>query len=380
MDTQVSNEKIILEIPRRLVDKRLDVAVFDLLQKKLPACGLSRGRVTRLINEQKISLNTRETTPNYLVKLHDMAEVSTKDLFAPAPILEPRKDIDIPVLYEDESIIVINKPDGIQVHPAGDIDMKTVAHWIITKYPELRNIGEDSLRPGIVHRLDRETSGVLVIAKTNASFKTLKELFQKRVMEKTYIALVYGHMEALEGEINKPLIRHSGELKRFAVETQYVPEGARQALTLYRVIARYEEFDLLSVTPKTGRTHQIRVHLASLGNPIVGDKLYTSKSLRRGDTFFSQRQLLHAFRLKFNLFSKKYTFEAPLPPDFRSVLRSIDPIRHQGKDSTFFQSEDAGTKGLSSAIKGKAKVISDGVDETSKTVYDDEALKSLLVE
>lgn len=338
MDIPATNEKITLEIPRRLVDKRLDTAVFDLLQKKLPTGNFSRGSVTRLINEHKISLNGAETTPNHLVKLHDRAEVSTKDLFVDAPVLEPREDIDIPVLYEDEALIAINKPEGIQIHPAGNIDMKTVAHWIITKYPEIRGIGENALRPGIVHRLDRETSGVLVIAKTEASFKGLKELFQKRTMEKTYIALVYGHMEALEGQINKPLIRHSGELKRFVVETQYVPEGARQALTLYRVIARYAEFDLLSVTPKTGRTHQIRVHLASLGHPIVGDKLYTSKSFRRGDKLFSERQMLHAYRLKFDLFTKKYAFEAPLPLDFQSVLRDIDETLDAGYDGEALKS------------------------------------------
>jgi 23S rRNA pseudouridine1911/1915/1917 synthase len=220
--------------------------------------------------------------------------------------------------------------------------MKTVAHWVITKYPEIRGVGENALRPGIVHRLDRETSGVLVIAKTNPAFRALKELFQTRTLQKTYIALVYGHMSELKGEINKPLIRHSGELKRFVVETQSAPEGARQALTSYRVIARYREYDLLEVTPKTGRTHQIRVHLASLGHPIVGDKLYAFKSMRRGEKLFSERQMLHAYCLEFDLFSKKYVFEAPLPPDFRSVLRDID--------------------------------------ETSDAGYDDEALKSLLLE
>jgi len=158
MEKQISSEKTVLEIPRRLVDKRLDVAVFDLLQKKLPTRSLSRGSITRLINERKISLNGRETIPDHLVKLHDTAEVSTQDLFTPAPILEPQEDIDIPILYEDEVIIVINKPEGIQIHPARrGINMKTIAHWIITKYPKLRGIGEDPLRPGIVHRLDRET-------------------------------------------------------------------------------------------------------------------------------------------------------------------------------------------------------------------------------
>ncbi|MFZ2187279.1 MAG: RluA family pseudouridine synthase [Candidatus Moraniibacteriota bacterium] len=338
MDTQVSSEKILLEVPRRLVDKRLDVAVFDLLHKKLPGSDFSRGSVARLIKEHKISLNGALVSATYLVKLHDRAEVSTQDLFAAAPQLEPRTDIDLPVLYEDTAVVVINKPEGIQIHPAGNIDMKTVAHWVITRYPEIRGIGEDPLRPGIVHRLDRETSGVLVIAKTNSAFQALKELFQKRTIQKTYIALVYGHMPALEGQIDKPLIRHSGELKRFVVETQHIPDGARQALTLYRVIARYAEFDLLAVTPKTGRTHQIRVHLASLGCPIVGDKLYAFKSMRRGDKLFSERQMLHAYRLEFELFAKKYAFEAPLPPDFRSVLRDIDETLDAGYDDEALKS------------------------------------------
>jgi 23S rRNA pseudouridine1911/1915/1917 synthase len=356
MDIPVSDGKVLLEVPRRLVDKRLDVAVFDLLQKKMPEKSFSRGSIARLIKEKKVLLNGFCVEPNHLVKLHDIVEVSSEDLFVPLPLLEPREDIDMEVLYEDTVLVAVNKEEGIQIHPAGNIDMKTVAHWVITKYPEVRGIGENALRPGIVHRLDRETSGVLVIAKTEASFKGLKELFQTRKMEKTYIALVYGHMPALEGQINKPLIRHSGELKRFVVETQYVPEGARQALTLYRVIARYKDFDLLSVKPKSGRTHQIRVHLASLGCPIVGDKLYAFKSMRRGDKLFSDRQMLHAYRLEFTLFSKKYAFKAPLPEDFRSVIQGIE----------------------ATSSLGETRV--DGVDETVRTVYDDEALKSLLME
>lgn len=338
MDIPITNEKIILEVPRRLVDKRLDVAIFDLLRKKLPATDFSRGSIAKLIKEGKVFLNGEPATSTYLVKLHDRAMLSTRDLFVPAPKLEPREDIDIPILYEDDDMVVINKPEGLQIHPAGNIDMKTVAHWIITKYPEVRGIGEDDLRPGIMHRLDRETSGVLVIAKTEKAFYGLKELFQKRTMKKTYIALVYGHMESLSGQIDKPLIRHSGELKRFVVETQHIPDGARQALTLYRVIARYEEFDLLEVTPKTGRTHQIRVHLASLGNPIVGDKLYAFKPMRRGEKLFSKRQMLHAYRLEFDLFSKKYAFEAPLPQDFKDVLRSIDETLDAGYDDEALKS------------------------------------------
>lgn len=333
-----AGEKIILEIPRRLVDKRLDVAVLDLLQKKLPESDLSRGAISRLILSGRIRLNDMEVKADRKAKLHDLAEVFMDDLSTVSPELQPQPDMKIPILYEDEFLIAIDKPNNVQVHPASNMEMKTVAHWVITKYPEIKGVGEHALRPGIVHRLDRETSGVLVIAKTNLVFMALKELFQNRFIEKTYIALVYGHMSELSGEINKPLMQRSGELKRFAVETQYVPEAARPALTLYRVIARYDDFDLLEVTPKTGRTHQIRVHLASVGCPVVGDKLYAFKPMRRGEKLFSSRQMLHAYRLRFKLFSKKYAFEAPLPEDFRSLLRDIDEKRESGYDDEALKS------------------------------------------
>lgn len=334
------SEKLVLEIPRRLTDKRLDVAAFDLLRKKFPRNNLSRGSVARLIKSGRIRLNEMEAKADHEVDLHDRVEIFTEDLLGTLPGLQPEPDMEIPVLYEDETLIAINKPGGLQVHPAGNASMKTVAHWIFTKYPEVRGVGENALRPGIVHRLDRETSGVLVIAKTKAAFFALKELFQNRSIEKTYIALVYGHMPELSGKIDKPLIQRSGELKRFVVETQHIPEAAREAVTFYRVIVRYQDFDLLEVTPKTGRTHQIRVHLAFFGCPVVGDKLYAWKPMRRGEKLFSARQMLHARRLRFELFSKRYVFEAPLSEDFQSILRDID--------------------------------------ETQEASYDDEALKSLL--
>ena len=336
-----NNEKLVFEIPRRLVDRRLDVAIFDLLQKKIPEGDFSRGGVARLIRSGRIRLNGKEVKADHKADLHDQIEIFTEDLLSISPALEPAPDMKIPVLYEDEAVVVINKPAGMQVHPAGHTDRQTVAHWVITQYPEIRGMGENALRPGIVHRLDRETSGALLIAKTQPAFIGLKELFQSRAIEKTYIALVYGHMPELAGKIDKPLLQRSGELKRFVVETKVFPEAARRALTLYRVIARYPEFDLLEVTPKTGRTHQIRVHLASLGCPVVGDKLYAFKPMRRGEKLFSARQMLHAHRLRFEFFSHHYDCRAPLPKDFQDILQ--------------------------------------GVDETREASYDDEALKSLLL-
>ncbi len=335
---KVAAKKRILEIPRRFVDKRFDVALLALLREKYPENMLSRGALSRHIRAGEVTLNGALVSPDHCVKLHDAIEMSEAILSISAPRLESRRNIQIPVLYEDNFLLVLNKPAGVQMHPAGNRERDTVAHFIATTYPALAGIGDDPLRPGIVHRLDRETSGVLVVAKTQAAFDGLKKLFQDRSMEKTYIALVYGNMPALDGSINKPLMQRSGELKRFVVETRDVPEAAREALTLYQVIARYHDFDALSVKPKTGRTHQIRAHLASLGNPVVGDKLYAWKPMRQGKLFFSERQMLHAFRLKFELFSKKYLFEAPLPDDFRKVLRDIDETREAGYDGEALKS------------------------------------------
>jgi 23S rRNA pseudouridine1911/1915/1917 synthase len=332
------NGKLVLEVPRRLVDKRLDVAAFDLLQKKFPENDFSRGSVARLIKSGRIHLNDTEAKADREVDLHDQIEIFAEDLSAILPELKPDADMKIPILYEDEILVVIDKPSDLQVHPAGNAERKTIAHWVVANYPEIRGVGENALRPGMVHRLDRETSGVLLIAKTKPAFMALKELFQNRGIEKTYIVLVYGHMPELSGKIDKPLMQRSGELKRFVVETQHIPEAARNAVTFYRVIARYQDFDLLEVTPKTGRTHQIRVHVASLGCPVVGDKLYAFKPMRRGEKLFSARQMLHAHRLGFDLFSKSYAVESPLPEDFWSILRDIDETREASYDDEALKS------------------------------------------
>ncbi len=337
-------KKIMLEVPRRLVDRRLDIAALDLLRAKLPAHDFSRGIVAHLIQAGRLTLNGIPAGADRIVKLHDVIEAFSRDFSAIVAEIRPDPGgvIDIPLVYQDDSMAVINKPAGIQVHPAGTSRRTTVAHWVIAHYPETRGVGEDALRPGIVHRLDRETSGVLVIARTAAAFQGLKQLFKNRAIEKKYITLVYGHMPALQGEIDKPIMQRSGRLKRFVVETQGVPEAARQALTSYRVLARYREFDLVEVSPKTGRTHQIRAHLASLGHPVVGDKLYAWKPMRRGEKLFSARQMLHARSLRFELLSKKYAFHAPLPEDFHTLLKSIDETRKASYD-------DEALKGLLSA-------------------------------
>lgn len=334
-------------ITRHYIDKRFDTALFMLLQEQHPEKKLfSRGFVTRMIQTGGALLNGSLTKPSTTVTLHDTIQVRPEALLQKTATLQPNSELRVDILFEDDEIIVINKSGSLQTHPAGKHVDDTLANWIITKYPALQKVGDNPLRPGIVHRLDRETSGVLVIAKTNANFARLKKLFQERQMHKSYYALVYGHIAIKEDSIDRPLTRKKGELKRRVIdqeqETSKLTGSVRSAITDYRVIARYHDFDLVLVTPKTGRTHQIRAHMASIGHPIVGDKLYAFKLMQPEKALFPERHMLHARRLSWQISDRDLSFQAPLPEDFRKILSSID--------------------------------------ETLETSYDDEALKSLLSE
>lgn len=333
-----------MEVPRHLNDKRFDSVLSVLLQERYPEISLSRGFATRAIKEGKALLNGVSAKPSVIVATHDMLSVE-QGLFVEQslPRAVSSETLPIQVLFEDERILVLDKGAGVQVHQGGARSRITVADWIFANYPKLALVGEDPLRPGIVHRLDRDTSGILVLAKDNESFQALKKAFQNREIEKTYVALVYGNMEALEGEISASLMRQKGALKRKAIDPERyhgpLTGTLRSALTRYRVLSRSPLYDLLLVTPKTGRTHQIRVHLSFLGHPVVGDRLYAFKDVKRQKLLFPSRHMLHAAGLSFSLFGRKYHFRSPLPQDFRETLQ--------------------------------------GVDETAISSYDDEALKSL---
>jgi 23S rRNA pseudouridine1911/1915/1917 synthase len=338
------NSPIVFSIPRHCKDMRLDAALFTLLKEKYPENkALSRGFVTRLIRAGHVALNGALAKPSTPVDMHDRVEVSEEEALSLGKVsLRSNEDLAVEVLFEDDQVIVLNKSGDMQTHPAGRHMDDTLANWLIARYPALKKVGENMLRPGIVHRLDRETSGALVVAKTQKSFAQLKKLFQERRVEKTYAALVYGHLAPLEGVIDRPLVRQSGELKRRVIEQQGSTAGLtgniRAAVTNYRVIARYRDFDLVLLAPQTGRTHQIRAHLASLGHPVVGDKLYAFKSMRYGRALFPPRHMLHAWRLKWELFGHPYACAAPLPDDFRNILRDIDETKEAGYDSEALKS------------------------------------------
>lgn len=325
---------LLLEIPRHLNDKRVDSAVTALLQEKCPErTPLSRASLTRALREGKVLLNGAVVLPRVIVATHDMVSISP-EIFSESAGVEPSfEPIALTKLFENERILVVDKGAGVQMHQGGSHEGITVAQWILAHYPGLATVGEDPLRPGIVHRLDRDTSGILVIAKDAESFQALKKSFQDRDVEKNYVALVYGHLTEREGKIDASLIRNPGELKRRAIDTAHytgtLPGNTRTALTYYHVIARYEGYDLVLLTPKTGRTHQIRVHMAFLGHPVVGDKLYAFKEVKRKNLLSPERHLLHSTKLSFTLFDEQYQFQSPLPADFKRVLSRLDPMPFQ---------------------------------------------------
>ena len=229
------------------------------------------------------------------------------------------------IVYEDNELAVLNKPAGLLTHPKNLNDQSpSVTGWLIKRYPQLKTVGSDPLRPGIVHRLDKETSGLMVIAKTQEAFEYLKKLFQERKIQKTYLALVYGKPKNKAGKITTSL----GKLgARQTVRIHGKKELKEKiAITEYRVLKNYSlaaaDYSLLEVRPHTGRTHQIRVHLNSLGHPVIGDPIYGGR--RAASPPGLNRLFLHAQKLSFvSPSGKALALETDLPPELRSFLETI---------------------------------------------------------
>ena len=233
---------------------------------------------------------------------------------------------EFPILYEDGNIVAISKPAGVVVHPDHQYKEGTVVDWLRHRYPGIESVGENSTRPGVVHRLDKDTSGVLVLAKTETAHRFLKEAFQKGEVQKTYLALVQGRVREEHGVIDAPIARSTKHFEKRVVGGKQGRE--REAITYYKVTERFphleaeppsDSYTLLEVSPKTGRTHQIRSHLAFLGNPIVCDKLYSGK--RYVCPHRLHPQFLHASALELTLPSGgRVRIEADLPPDLEKYL------------------------------------------------------------
>ncbi len=234
------------------------------------------------------------------------------------------------VIYQDKNFIVVNKPAGLAVHGGGSVKGKTLIDFLLANFPEIKSVGDDlSLRPGIVHRLDRDTSGVMIVARNQKTFEELKKLFSNRKMEKTYLALVCGIPSKRKGVIETPIGRSTRNPTKRGTG-RHIKLG-REAMTYYKVIKNYgKEFSFLEVLPKTGRTHQIRVHLKSIEHPVACDRIYGGKKVCCPEFPAGSRRLfLHASSLEFSLpEGKRWRFEADLPEDLTQALQSLQSLQN----------------------------------------------------
>lgn len=269
---------------------------------------LSRSYVQKLIGEGYITVNGRATKASFKLDSGDTVSVMMPPS-APAPLTE---EVPLDIVYEDSDLLVVDKPAGLIVHPTPGHPSHTLVNSLLARYPDLAGLG--SARPGIVHRLDKNTSGLMVVAKNEASQRDISAQIKARSVVKRYLVLVRGHLSPDRGIIEAPIGRHLRQRKRMAVVA-----GGREARTHYRVLRYVDDYTLLEVAPETGRTHQIRVHLAAIGHPVVGDEVYGVRSP------FLGRQFLHACRLGFKLPStgEYVEFTSELPSDLTQVLKAI---------------------------------------------------------
>jgi 23S rRNA pseudouridine1911/1915/1917 synthase len=275
-------------------------------------CRISRSYAQKLIDEGQVAINGRSAKPSQKLDIGDKVVASIPP---PSAISLTPEDIPLKVVYEDKDVIVIDKPAGLLVHPAAGQKSGTLVNAILARCPDLGEI-KGSIRPGIVHRLDKDTSGLMMVAKNDAAHADLSRQIKQRSIKKTYIALVLGQLTPERGAIEAPIGRHPGDRKRMAVV-----ERGREAKTEYRVIKYLDDCTLLEVMPETGRTHQIRVHLSAIGHPVFGDHIYGKRSPILG------RQFLHAHKLGFVLPStgKFVEFTSELPRELQEVLNHYRP-------------------------------------------------------
>jgi len=300
-------------VTRAAVGQRLDVFLSG-------ASGLSRARIQRLIEGGHVLVGGQPQKAGHRVSPGEQIQLH----IPPAtPLLLTPEAIPLDILHEDDDLIVLNKPAGMVVHPGAGRSTGTLVHALLAHCGTLPGIGGVQ-RPGIVHRLDRDTSGVLVVAKTEAAHLSLSRQFKARVVKKQYLALVHGAVPRESGQIDAAIGRREHDRKRMGVRLR----NGRTARTAYHVLRRWPNMTLVALDLETGRTHQIRVHLAHIGHAVVGDQVYGGRRQRRQDSLdgpHADRQMLHAWRLAFHHPNTGawIGFTAPVPEDF---LRLAGPL------------------------------------------------------
>lgn len=287
---------------------RLDIY----LSRQIP--DLSRSRAQKLIEDDCVFINQALCADkNYRLQAGD--QVSVNIPYPEEPGLEP-EEIRLDIIYEDQDLLVINKQRGMVVHPAPGHSKGTLVNALLSHCSDLSGIG-GVMRPGIVHRLDKDTSGLLIVAKNDIAHRALSGQLKDRQLHREYIALVNGEVRPKIGRIEAPIGRHPRNRKKMAVLT-----GGREAITRYRVLKYFDRYSLLKLILETGRTHQIRVHLAYIGYPVVGDPVYAKGGPGKLPTELAAPQALHAWRLTFKhpRTAERVQFSAPLPVEFTKTL------------------------------------------------------------
>jgi len=303
-----AGEPIRLTVTKQNGRVRLD----QFLARELPQ--FSRARLQKLIRDRNITLNGSPARPRDSVHAEDRIEVNEPP---PEKIDSLPEDIPLDILYEDEDLIVINKPAGLVVHPGSGQREHTLVNALLFRFPNLSGIGGKE-RPGIVHRLDKDTSGCLVVARTDFAHRSLSAQFAARTIDKIYLALVAGKLRKSAGAIEEKIGRHPVHRQRMST----VSSRGRGARTDYHVLSSSDETSLLECRLHSGRTHQIRVHLHHLGHPVLGDKVYGGRFAKS-----FPRQMLHAWKLGFRhpRTEEWKQFEAQLPRDFHDAIKSLRP-------------------------------------------------------
>ena len=296
------------DVQEEQIGQRLDRFLAPLLPS------LSRTNIQQLIAEEGVLVKGKASKPGYALRRGD-----TITIVRSTPVIPPTHatahEFPLDILYEDEDMLVLNKASGMVVHPGPGHSDDTLVNALLARYPELQGVGEDG-RPGIVHRLDKDTSGLIIIARNNRTLTALMEQMQEHRIVKRYLALVEGDVAHDQGSIDAPIGRDTRNRQQMTITTR----DSREARTHFRVLQRFSRHTLLLLQLETGRTHQIRVHLKAIGHPVVGDSVYGSGNVPKGFTL--NRQFLHAYQLQFDhpITGKQIEIEAPLPKDLQNIL------------------------------------------------------------
>ena len=290
------------------------------LSQELP--DLSRSQIQKMIKGEEVLVNGKIATVHYWLKNGYVISLVKKATISKQELTKKKAAVKLPepkIIAETADYLVLDKPAGLLVHPASSASGKTLIDWLVKKYPKIKKVGENLERPGIVHRLDKDVSGLMVIAKNQSMYAHLKKQFQTRQVKKIYLGLVYGQVQADEGTIDFPLKR-----SRLSGKVVAMPKGTegRESITAFTVIKRFANYTYLEMDLKTGRSHQLRAHLTAYGYPLIGDQLYFNK--KNKDKFKLGRVFLHAHKLSFaDLSGKHLEFISGLPENLNNIVSQL---------------------------------------------------------